>query len=71
MKALTCPIQALQKFASGLANDYAVVKASMMVEVSNGPVEGQQTQNAQASDVWTSWVNPTLQETHYGLIRKC
>ena len=40
MKALTCPIQALKKFASGLMDDYAAVKASMMIEVSNGPVEG-------------------------------
>lgn len=40
MKALTCQIQALKKFAAGLMDDYAAVKASMMSEVSNGPVEG-------------------------------
>lgn len=40
MKALTCAIQPLQKFAEGLLNDYAAVKASMMSDVSNGPVEG-------------------------------
>jgi transposase len=40
MKALTCQIQALKKFAAGLMDDYAAVKASMMMEVSNGPVEG-------------------------------
>ncbi|WP_235112930.1 transposase [Acaryochloris sp. 'Moss Beach'] len=40
MKALTCPIRPLKKFAAGLLDDYAAVKASMMMEVSNGPVEG-------------------------------
>lgn len=40
MKALTCPIQPLKKFAAGLLDDYAAVKASMTMEVSNGPVEG-------------------------------
>ena len=40
MKALTCPIQPLKTFAKGLFDDYAAVKASMMSEVSNGPVEG-------------------------------
>lgn len=40
IKTLTCPIQPLKKFAQGLMNDYAAVKASMMMEVSNGPVEG-------------------------------
>lgn len=40
MKALTCPIQPLKKFAAGLLDDYDAVKASMMMEVSNGPVEG-------------------------------
>lgn len=40
MKTLTCQIQALKKFAAGLMDDYAAVKASMMTEVSNGPVEG-------------------------------
>lgn len=40
MKALTCQIQPLKKFAAGLMDDYTAVKASMMTEVSNGPVEG-------------------------------
>lgn len=40
MKALTCKIQSLKKFAVGLMDDYDAVKASMMSEVSNGPVEG-------------------------------
>ena len=40
MKALSCAIQPLQTFAKGLFDDYAAVKASMMSEVSNGPVEG-------------------------------
>ena len=40
MKALTCTIQPLKTFAKGLFDDYAAVKASMMSEVSNGPVEG-------------------------------
>ena len=40
MQALTCQFQALKKFASGLMDDYDAVKASMMIEVSNGPVEG-------------------------------
>lgn len=40
MKALSCQIQALRKFATNLLDDYAAVKASMMMEVSNGPVEG-------------------------------
>ncbi|KAI9134820.1 transposase [Acaryochloris sp. CCMEE 5410] len=40
MKALTCPIQPLKKFAAGLMDDYAAVKASMMMEVSHGLVEG-------------------------------
>ena len=40
MKALTCPIHAMRKFATGLMDDYDAVKASMMMEVSNGPVEG-------------------------------
>jgi transposase len=29
-----------QTFAAGLRDDYAAVKASMFIEVSNGPVEG-------------------------------
>lgn len=40
MKTLACPIPALKKLAAGLMNDYAAVKASLMREVSNGPVEG-------------------------------
>ena len=40
MKALTCNIKPLKTFAKGLFDDYAAVKASMMSEVSNGPVEG-------------------------------
>lgn len=40
MEALTCQIQALRKFAANLLDDYAAAKASMMMEVSNGPVEG-------------------------------
>lgn len=40
IKALTSSLKPFQKFAEGLFEDYAVVKASMMSEVSNGPVEG-------------------------------
>ena len=40
MKALTSQIQPLKKFAVGLMDDYDAVKASMMTEISNGPVEG-------------------------------
>lgn len=40
MKTLACQIQPLKKFAAGLMDDHAAVKASMMTEVSNGPVEG-------------------------------
>jgi transposase len=39
-KAVGCTIKPLQTFAKGLFDDYAAVKASMMSEVSNGPVEG-------------------------------
>ena len=39
-RTLACGIQPLKKFAAGLMDDYAAVKASMMTEVSNGPVEG-------------------------------
>lgn len=39
-KALGCQIQPLKHFAAGLMKDYAAVKASIMMEVSNGPVEG-------------------------------
>ncbi|MGF1492698.1 MAG: ISL3 family transposase [Microcoleaceae cyanobacterium] len=40
MKAMGCPIKSLRSFASGLFDDYAAVKASMSIEVSNGAVEG-------------------------------
>jgi transposase len=40
MKAAGCTIKPLQTFAKGLFDDYAAVKASLMGEVSNGPVEG-------------------------------
>lgn len=40
MKALKSTLKPFQKFAKGLVEDYAAVKASMMLEVSNGPVEG-------------------------------
>ncbi len=40
MKTLICQVQPLKRFAAGLMDDYAAVKASMMTEVSNGPVEG-------------------------------
>lgn len=39
-KAAGCAIKPLQTFAKGLFDDYAAVKASLMSEVSNGPVEG-------------------------------
>ena len=40
LKAATCAIKPLQTFAKGIFDDYAAVKASLMGEVSNGPVEG-------------------------------
>jgi transposase len=40
MKAAGCTIKPLKTFAKGLFDDYAAVKASLMSEVSNGPVEG-------------------------------
>lgn len=40
LKALACSIKPLQTFAKGILDDYAAVKASMTLEVSNGPVEG-------------------------------
>lgn len=40
VKAAACSIKPLQTFAAGLLDDYAAVKASMSMEVSNGPVEG-------------------------------
>lgn len=39
-KALKSSLKPFQAFASGLFEDYAAVKASMMSNVSNGPVEG-------------------------------
>ena len=40
VKAAGCIIKPLKTFVKGLFNDYAAVKASLMGEVSNGPVEG-------------------------------
>ncbi len=40
LKAASCALKPLQTFAKGLFNDYAAVKASLMTEFSNGPVEG-------------------------------
>lgn len=40
VKTVGCAIKPLKTFAKGLFDDYAAVKASMMSEVSNGPVEG-------------------------------
>jgi transposase len=40
MKALKSAFKPFQTFAEGLFDDYAAVKASMMVNISNGPVEG-------------------------------
>ena len=39
-KAVGCAINPLKTFVKGLFDDYAAVKASMMSNVSNGPVEG-------------------------------
>lgn len=39
-KVLTCRLRPLRKFAESLLDDYAAVKASLMLPVSNGPVEG-------------------------------
>jgi transposase len=39
-KALKSSLKPFQMFAEGLFDDYAAVKASMMSNVSNGPVEG-------------------------------
>lgn len=39
-KAMTSSLKPFQKFAQGLLEDYAAVKASMTTSVSNGPVEG-------------------------------
>ncbi|HEY9625660.1 MAG TPA: transposase, partial [Coleofasciculaceae cyanobacterium] len=40
MRVLKSPFKPLQTFANGLFDDYAAVKASMMSNVSDGPVEG-------------------------------
>ena len=40
LKVFGCAIKPLKTFAKGLFDDYAAVKASMMMEISNGPVEG-------------------------------
>jgi len=40
MKALKSSLKPFQTFAEGLFDDYAAVKASMISNVSNGPVEG-------------------------------
>ena len=39
--AKTSSIKAFQSFAKGLEEDYDAVKAGLTLEVSNGPVEGQ------------------------------
>ena len=39
-KASLCSIKPFQRFAKGLLDDYAAVKASLTTDVSNGPVEG-------------------------------
>ena len=39
-KAASCALKPWQTFAKGLFDDYAAVKASLMTEFSNGPVEG-------------------------------
>lgn len=40
-KAESSTIKAFQSFAKGLNEDYDAVKAGMSLDVSNGPVEGQ------------------------------
>jgi transposase len=40
MKAIKSSLKPFVQFAEGLFEDYAAVKASMMLKVSNGPVEG-------------------------------
>jgi transposase len=40
LKAASCTLKPLQTFVKGLFDDYAAVKASLMTEFSNGPVEG-------------------------------
>jgi transposase len=39
-RATTSPLEALQRFAAGLQDDYAAVKAGVTLPWSNGPVEG-------------------------------
>ena len=39
-KAMASTLKPFQSFASGLVDDYAAVKASLTIDVSNGPVEG-------------------------------
>ena len=39
-KVLTGRLRPLQKFAEGLLDNYAAVKASLMLPVSNAPAEG-------------------------------
>jgi transposase len=39
-RATTSPIEALRRFATGLRDDYAAVKAGVTLPWSNGPVEG-------------------------------
>lgn len=40
LEATSCTLKPFQTFAKGLFGDYAAVKASLMTELSNGPVEG-------------------------------
>jgi transposase len=40
-QAISSAVGLFQRFAQGLKEDYAAVKASRMTSVSNGPVEGQ------------------------------
>jgi transposase len=39
-RATTSPLEALRRFATGLQDDYAAVKAGVTLPWSNGPVEG-------------------------------
>jgi transposase len=39
-RAMTSPLEALRRFATGLQDDYAAVKAGVTLPWSNGPVEG-------------------------------
>jgi transposase len=40
-QAMSSSVGLFQRFAQGLKEDYAAVKASLITGVSNGPVEGQ------------------------------